>query len=144
MNPEVRFAVQYHYWLSAHLIFSCINSDFSCIISIFYYFPHSFKLAIAFLVSCHVFFFLSFLWIVSFLSLFSPRSLLCSTKVMSSCTLLRIRDDFLRISGECSLVLTEAVCRPGGHSPSSKIGSVLAFSGTGSTGLCPSLTRGTG
>lgn len=41
-----------------------------------------------------------------FLSLFVcsfPEVLLCSTKVMSSCTLLRIQNSFLKFSGECSL-----------------------------------------
>lgn len=32
-----------------------------------------------------------------------PEVLLCSTKVMSSCTLLRIQNSFPKFSGECSL-----------------------------------------
>ena len=68
--------------------------------SAFYCFPCGLKLTIAFLVSFHAFLSLCLSFYI-FLFLFVLSLILfCSTKAMSSCTLLRIPNHFLRVQGE--------------------------------------------
>lgn len=71
-----------------------------CTNSAFYCFPCGLRLAIAFLVSCHAFLSLHLSFYI-FLFLFVLSLIVfCSTKVTSSCTLLRIPNHFLRVQGE--------------------------------------------
>ena len=68
--------------------------------SAFYCFPCGLKLTIAFLVSFHAFLSLCLSFYISLFLFVLSLILFCSTKAMSSRTLLRVPNHFLRVEGE--------------------------------------------